>query len=85
MLIPVRCFTCGKLLANLEQRYLQMIDSEQLSKEDALNRLGLNRYCCRTVMLGSFYKNESDSGHNTLLEKIQKHNTLQKDGVTKST
>ena len=52
MLIPIRCFTCGKPIAHMWEDY-----KEQVSKgEDVgkvMNKLGLDRYCCRGVFLGT--------------------------------
>jgi DNA-directed RNA polymerase I, II, and III subunit RPABC5 len=50
MIIPVRCFTCGKVIANKWQRYNEMLQ-EDYSVNEALNTLGLNRYCCRMLMM----------------------------------
>ena len=68
MIIPVRCFTCGKVLADKWKRY------EALCREDAvksdedpgadkryfdeghkgkiLDQLGITKVCCRRHMLG---------------------------------
>jgi len=50
MLIPVRCFTCGKVLGNLEARRTKLLQEGKTPKE-ALDALGLTRACCRTVMI----------------------------------
>lgn len=50
MLLPVRCFTCGKPIAEYWDEY-----SEKTSKgADAakvLDDLGIHRYCCRRMFL----------------------------------
>jgi DNA-directed RNA polymerases I, II, and III subunit RPABC5 len=64
MIIPVRCFTCGKVLADkwnfykneLKQNEDTIINvnakTVQLTVEGkALDKIGLKRYCCRRVML----------------------------------
>lgn len=51
MIIPVRCFSCGKPIAHLWEEYKKRIDAG----EDAgkvLDELGVDRYCCRAVLLG---------------------------------
>ena len=75
MLIPIRCFTCGKVLADKYDYYLKEVQKIQKNdtnesksapeqKEDykhfeaiqtgpILDKLGLNRYCCRRHMLGT--------------------------------
>ncbi|SBS79863.1 DNA-directed RNA polymerase II 8.2 kDa polypeptide, putative [Plasmodium ovale wallikeri] len=50
MIIPVRCFTCGKLIGNLWSLYEKKLE-EGTSKCDALDELNLTRYCCRRMLL----------------------------------
>ena len=50
MLIPVRCLTCGKLIADKYDEY----QSKMKSGEDPtkiLDSLGFDRYCCRRMLL----------------------------------
>lgn len=52
MLIPVRCFTCGKLIADKFEDY----QTKTKSGEDpakVLDSLGFNLYCCRRMLLTS--------------------------------
>lgn len=51
MIIPVRCFTCGAVVGNKWNRFRQMIDQEHMEANQALDRLGLRRYCCRRMLL----------------------------------
>ena len=37
MLIPVRCFTCGKIIGNKWKYYLRRLREERFKKEIALN------------------------------------------------
>lgn len=39
----VRCYTCGKVIPHL--RYQELI--KRMSPEEAYQKLGLRRYCCR--------------------------------------
>lgn len=50
MIIPVRCFTCGKVIGNKYDSYIEMLNAEY-SERDALDELGLRRYCCRRMVL----------------------------------
>lgn len=50
MLIPIRCFTCGKLIADKLQEYKDMQQKNE-SHEEILNSLGVDRYCCRRMLL----------------------------------
>ena len=48
---PIRCFTCGKVLARYTLDYLNML-KEGKSIKEILDTLKINRYCCRNVFLG---------------------------------
>ncbi|MBS3069940.1 DNA-directed RNA polymerase subunit N [Candidatus Micrarchaeota archaeon] len=51
MLVPVRCFTCGKPVGE----YWESFEERTSKGEDAgevLTELGFNRYCCRRMFLG---------------------------------
>ncbi|CEO95410.1 DNA-directed RNA polymerases I, II, and III subunit RPABC5 [Plasmodiophora brassicae] len=50
MIIPVRCFTCGKVIGNKWEKYLNLQLGEY-SPGDALDALGVRRYCCRRMLL----------------------------------
>jgi len=49
MIIPIRCFTCGKVVANIYEKYLELIKG--MSKNETLNKLNIDRYCCRRMFL----------------------------------
>jgi DNA-directed RNA polymerase subunit N (RpoN/RPB10) len=51
MIIPVRCFSCGKPVGHLWEQYQEKIANGQARKV-TLDELGLERYCCRSVFLG---------------------------------
>ena len=50
MIIPVRCFSCGKPIAQDWDEYKKKL-SEGKTAEEALNELGIERYCCRRMFL----------------------------------
>jgi len=51
MIIPVRCFSCGKPIAHLWEDFKKRV-SEGENPKQVLDELGLERYCCRSVFLG---------------------------------
>ncbi len=50
MIIPIRCFSCGKLIANSYKPYLELLEKGERS-EDAFKQLGLERFCCRRMIV----------------------------------
>ncbi|MDC0154155.1 MAG: DNA-directed RNA polymerase subunit N [Nitrosopumilus sp.] len=50
MLIPVRCFTCGNLIADKFDDYQTKLKAGE-DPEKVLNDLQINRYCCRRMLL----------------------------------
>lgn len=52
MLIPVRCFTCGSLIADKHGQYKERIAAGD-SSGAALDAAGVKRYCCRRMLLTS--------------------------------
>jgi len=51
MIIPVRCFSCGKPVGHLYEEFRKRVDAgEEAGK--VLDSLGLDRYCCRATLLG---------------------------------
>ncbi|MEM3074994.1 MAG: DNA-directed RNA polymerase subunit N [Candidatus Pacearchaeota archaeon] len=51
MIIPIRCFSCGKPIAHLWEEFKARIEKGEEVKK-VLDELELERYCCRAVFLG---------------------------------
>ena len=49
--MPIRCFTCNKVLANKIETYKNYIKSG-VDAKTALDNIGAVRYCCRRMFLG---------------------------------
>ena len=49
-MIPVRCFTCGKVLGHLES-CIDSLKENGYNTCEILNMLKLYRYCCRSVIM----------------------------------
>lgn len=50
MIIPVRCFSCGKVVGDKWETYLTYLQDD-MSEGDALDKLELKRYCCRRMIV----------------------------------
>jgi DNA-directed RNA polymerase subunit N len=51
MIIPVRCFSCGKPVGHLWEEFQKQVKKGEHPKK-VLDDLGLRRYCCRALFLG---------------------------------
>jgi DNA-directed RNA polymerase I, II, and III subunit RPABC5 len=67
MIIPIRCFTCGKVIGNQWDHYLRLLEAEY-TEGQALDALELKRYCCRRMLLT----------HVDLIGKLLMYNTMEK-------
>lgn len=50
MIIPVRCFTCGKVVGSAYEIFKRDV-AEGKDPQKVLDELGLKRYCCRRMIL----------------------------------
>ena len=51
MIIPMRCMSCGKPIAQFWEEFKTRTEKGEDSKK-VLDSLGLERYCCRAMFLG---------------------------------
>ncbi|KAF4563807.1 DNA-directed RNA polymerase II subunit L [Pleurotus pulmonarius] len=66
-IIPVRCFSCGKVVGDKWNQYLEYL-AKDMSEGDALDELQLKRYCCRRMVLT----------HVDLIEKLLHYNPMER-------
>ncbi len=50
MQIPIRCFSCGKPIGHLWEKFKERIKEEK--PEKVMEDLGLERYCCKAMFIG---------------------------------
>lgn len=50
MIIPVRCFTCGKVVGSSYEEYVKRTKAGEDPKA-VLDSLGIDRICCRRMIL----------------------------------
>ncbi|MBI2572597.1 DNA-directed RNA polymerase subunit N [Candidatus Woesearchaeota archaeon] len=51
MIIPIRCFSCGKPVGHLYEEFKERVEKGENAAK-VMDSLGLRRYCCRGIMLG---------------------------------
>jgi DNA-directed RNA polymerase subunit N len=52
MIIPVRCFTCGKVIADKWEEFRKEVSKGE-NPAKVLDSLGIKRYCCRRMFLSN--------------------------------
>ncbi|KAF9467833.1 DNA-directed RNA polymerase, subunit N/Rpb10, partial [Collybia nuda] len=73
-IIPVRCFSCGKVIGDKWNAYLELLAKDirllinSARSSDALDELQLKRYCCRRMVLT----------HVDLIEKLLHYNPMER-------
>ncbi|CAE7145385.1 unnamed protein product [Rhizoctonia solani] len=67
MIIPVRCFSCGKVIGDKWEEYVKLL-RDDVTEGDAMDQLGLKRYCCRRMVLT----------HVDLIEKLLQYNPMER-------
>ncbi len=50
MIIPVRCFTCGKLIGDKWEEFARRVKEGGVAGK-VLDDLDITRYCCRRMLL----------------------------------
>lgn len=56
MLLPIRCFSCGKIVGNKWEPYKKLLE-DGFTEKDALDKLDLKNICCR-IMILTYVENE---------------------------
>jgi len=64
MIIPVRCFSCGKVVGHLYADFKKRVEAGENPKK-VFEDLGMDRYCCRSLFLG----------HVDLIKKVSEFKT----------
>ncbi len=53
MMMPVRCFTCGAVLADHWEEYAKRVNVEHEDSAKVLDDMGIKRYCCRRMFISN--------------------------------
>jgi DNA-directed RNA polymerase subunit N len=51
MMVPVRCFTCGTVVGEHWEEFKTRTQEEGEDPEKVLDDLGLERHCCRRMLV----------------------------------
>ncbi len=50
MIMPVRCFTCGKVVADHWEEFARRVKAGERPRQ-VLDEMGMTRYCCRRMFI----------------------------------
>jgi DNA-directed RNA polymerase subunit N len=51
MMIPVRCFSCGQVVADRWEEFDMRVNKNKEDPEKVLGELKVSRYCCRRMLI----------------------------------
>lgn len=51
MIIPVRCYSCGKPIGQMWEEFKKRVEKGE-DRKKVLDEMGMERYCCRSLFLG---------------------------------
>lgn len=52
-MMPVRCFSCGKVVASKWDEYDKRVNHEKEEPGKVLDDMGMKRYCCRRMFISN--------------------------------
>ena len=50
MLVPVRCFSCNKVIGSSYEEFIERKEKGE-DPAEVMNDLGIKRYCCRKIFV----------------------------------
>jgi DNA-directed RNA polymerase subunit N len=53
MMMPVRCFSCGAVVADKWEDYDRRVNHDHEAADKVLDDLGVKRYCCRRMFISN--------------------------------
>ena len=62
MIMPVRCFSCGKALGQHYEEFKKRVERKEEPKK-VLDDLGVRKYCCRRMLIS----------HVELIDEVMKY------------
>ncbi|MCS6768868.1 MAG: DNA-directed RNA polymerase subunit N [Candidatus Caldarchaeum sp.] len=52
MMFPIRCFSCGRVIAHKWDEYRRRVENGE-SPGEVLDSMGFKRYCCRRMFISA--------------------------------
>lgn len=77
MIIPVRCFTCGKVVGHMLGRYNDLKEAG-MNDVDVYKTLGLRRICCKRMLMTCVSASDQMSCYTELPDKVTRTTNVDK-------
>ena len=53
MMMPVRCFSCGAVIADKWEEYDKSVNKKHEEADKVLDDMGVKRYCCSSMFISN--------------------------------
>jgi len=53
MMVPIRCFSCGAVIADKWEEFDKRVHEDKEDPGKVLDELGMKRYCCRRMFISN--------------------------------
>jgi DNA-directed RNA polymerase subunit N (RpoN/RPB10) len=70
MIIPIRCFTCNKVIANKWNTYCNLVE-KGCEPEEIFKKIQIERICCKRMILSNIDNQDDLNKYNTLPDKVK--------------
>jgi len=83
MIIPVRCFTCGKVIANKLNKYDELV-AAKMPVEDIFKELAVQRICCKRMLTTNVNACDKVAQYTTLPAKVERTTSIDRCRIYKA-
>lgn len=78
MIIPVRCFTCGKVIAQKYNRYMELQNSG-MNTDAVYREIGIQKICCKRMFACHVDVAEYAGQYTDLPDKVERTKNVDKE------
>lgn len=78
MIIPVRCFTCGKVIAQKYNEFKQL-EASGMSPDNIYKQIGISKICCKRMFACHVDVADHAAVYTTLPDKVTRTTSVDKE------
>jgi len=83
MILPVRCFTCGKVIGNMGPQFQELTDAG-MDFPNIMISLGLKRICCKRMLQTHVNCADKMAEYDTLPENVKRTSSIDNNRIYKA-